>query len=62
MVMGHLFLACTGWSNLVGQLMSSAGAGYLVAVHIGKMWLLGNGHVWNQFEIFLAYASTIISA
>ncbi|CAL8461967.1 g1498 [Coccomyxa elongata] len=53
---------CTGWSNLVGQLMSSAGAGYLVAVHIGKMWLLSNGHVWNQFEVFLAYAICMVAS
>ncbi len=52
--------ACEGWSNLVGQFASTAGAGYLTAVHIGKMWKLGNGHVWSQFETFLAYASSCL--
>lgn len=48
--------AQTGWSNLVGQFASTAGAGYLTALHIGQMWALGNGHVLSQFENFLAYA------
>ncbi|EIE25067.1 amino acid transporter [Coccomyxa subellipsoidea C-169] len=54
--------ACAGWSNLVGQFASTAGAGYLTAVHIGKMWQLGNGHVWSQFETFLAYAICMLAA
>ena len=45
-----------GWLNVLGQVAATAGAASTAATHIASMWLLSNGHVFSQFELFLVYA------
>jgi len=51
-----------GWLNVLGQVAATAGAASTAAAHIASMWLLSNGHVFSQFELFLTYACAPTSA
>ena len=46
-----------GWLNVLGQFASTAGSGYLTAVHLGEMIQLSSGHVMTKQDDFLVYAS-----
>lgn len=50
-------LPCAGWLNVLGQFASTAGAGYLAAVHLGDMIQLASGHILTKQDVFLVYAS-----
>ena len=46
----------TGWLNVLGQFATTAFAADILASHIASMWVLGNGHVFTNVEMLLAYA------
>ncbi|EIE25066.1 putative GABA-specific permease [Coccomyxa subellipsoidea C-169] len=52
----------TGWLNVLGQVAATAGAASTAASHLGSMWMLSNGHVFTQFELFLTYALIMLVA
>ncbi len=41
---------------MLGQVAATAGAASTAASHLASMWMLSNGHVFTQFELFLTYA------
>lgn len=50
-------VVAAGWLNVLGQFASTAGSGYLTAVHLGEMIQLSSGHVMTKQDDFLVYAS-----
>ena len=46
----------TGWLNVLGQFATTAFAADILAAHIASMFLIGNGHVFSNVEMLLAYA------
>ena len=46
----------TGWLNVLGQFATTAFAADILVAHIASMWVLGNGHVFTNVEMLLAYA------
>lgn len=58
----YKYLLLAGWMNVLGQFASTAGAGYLTAVHIGQMVQLGNGHETTKQDCFLMYASAPLNS
>ena len=45
-----------GWLNLLGQIGLTASVASCLANHIAAMWVLYNGHVFEQEELLLTYA------
>lgn len=46
----------TGWLNLLGQIGLTASVASGLANHIAAMWVVYNGHVFEQEELLLTYA------
>ena len=49
----------TGWLNVLGQFATTAFAADILAAHIASMFLIGNGHVFSNVEMLLAYAGQL---
>jgi hypothetical protein len=45
-----------GWLNLLGQVALTASVDSSLANHIAAIWVLYNGHVFQQEELLLCYA------
>ena len=45
-----------GWLNLLGQIGLTASVASCSANHIAAMWVIYNGHVFEQEELLLTYA------
>lgn len=52
-------MAAAGWLNVLGQFASTAGSGYLTAIHLGEMIQLSSGHVVTRQDDLLVYASEL---
>ncbi len=44
-----------GWLNLLGQVALTASVDSCLANHIAAMWVIYNGHVFQQEELLLCY-------
>lgn len=47
---------CTGWLNLLGQVALTASVDSCLANQIAAIWVIYNGHVFQQEELLLCYA------
>ena len=54
-------MPCAAWLNVLGQFAATSGAASLMAQHVAAMWVMQNGYVFQQRELFLVYARNIPS-
>ena len=52
-------MGAAGWLNVLGQFASTAGSGYLTAIHLGEIIQLSSGHVMTKQDDFLVYSSEL---
>lgn len=52
-------IRCAGWLNLLGQVALTASVDSSLANHIACIWVLYNGHVFQQEELLLCYAGKL---